>query len=84
MLNKLKVAIIENNTTLSVPHQKPNSETSGKDINNNQCEIYYPKVTSSKITSQLHLAKNRIESSDVTFEEVLSMYVKSDFKDCLT
>ena len=34
---------------------KPNSETSSKDVNNNQCEIYYPKVTSSKITSQLHL-----------------------------
>ena len=27
---------------------------------------------------------NGIESSDVTFEEVLSMYVKSDFKECLT
>ena len=29
-------------------------------------------------------SKNRIESSDLTFEEVLSMYVKSDFKECLT
>ena len=55
MLNKWKVAIIENNTTPPVLHQKPNSETSSKDVNNNQREIYYPKVTSSKITSQLHL-----------------------------
>ena len=76
--------MIENNTTPPVLHQKPNSETSSKDVNNNQCEIYYPKVTSSKITSQLHTPTNGIESSDVTFEEVLSMYVKSDFKECLT
>ena len=29
-------------------------------------------------------SKNRIESSDVAFEEVLSMYVKIGFKECLT
>ena len=28
--------------------------------------------------------KNRAESSDVTFEEVLPIYVKGDFKECLT
>ena len=28
--------------------------------------------------------KNRTESSDVTFEEVLGIYVKGDFKECLT
>ena len=28
--------------------------------------------------------KNRAESSDVTFEEVLAIYVKGDFKECLT
>ena len=28
--------------------------------------------------------KNRAESSDVTFEEVLPIYVKGDSKECLT
>ena len=82
MLNKYKVAIIENNTTPPVLHQKANSETSSKDINNNQCEIYYPTNVVENYLSTT--PKNRIESSDVTFEEVLSMYVKINLKECLT
>ena len=75
--------MIEDNTTPPVLHQKSNSETSNNDINNNQWNLlpesngYFENYHSTTL-------KNRIESSDVTFEEVLSIYVKRDFKEGLT
>ena len=65
----MKVAVTEDNTTLPVLRQKSHSETSNKDINNN--EIYYPESNVYFENYHLTTPKNRVESSDVTFEEVL-------------
>ena len=59
--------------------KESNSETSNNDINNN--EIYFPRVTSTSKINHSTTLKNRIESTDVTFEEVLLIYVKSGFKE---